>query len=279
VSSNIHPTARIAPGAQIGEGVTIGPYCLIGESVRLEAGCRLEGHVVIEGRTWLGADCRVFPFAVLGTPPQDLKYEGEDSALEIGPQTTIREHATLHTGTRGGGGVTRLGADGLVMIGAHVAHDCQLGDRVVLANNATLAGHVEVGDDAVIGGLSAVVQFTRIGRGAMIGGFSGVEADVIPYGLVQGERARLAGLNLVGLKRQGLDRARIARLRRAYDRLFDAEPGGAQSQATLAARARALAEAEPDSPEIAELARFIREERGRRGIGRPAAPGSGARVY
>lgn len=218
--STVHPTALVEAGAKLGEGVEIGPFCLVGPEVELEDRVRLHSHAVVVGRTRIGAGTQVFPFASLGHAPQDLKYAGEPSRLEIGRDNVIREQVTMNPGTQGGGMVTRVGNGCLFMVGAHVAHDCQVGDRVILANNATLAGHVEVGEQAIIGGLSAVRQFVRIGRHAMIGGMSGIENDVIPYGLAMGDRARLSGLNLVGLKRRGHPRNEIQAMMEAYERLF-----------------------------------------------------------
>jgi UDP-N-acetylglucosamine acyltransferase len=219
----IHATAIVAPGARLADDVVIGPYCILGDQVELGAGVRLMSHVVVEGRTTIGEGTRVFPFASIGFEPQDLKYRGEDSSLIIGRNNTIREYVTMNPGTAGGGLVTRVGDHGLFMVGVHVAHDCQIGDHVIMANNATLAGHVVVEDFALLGGLSAVHQFVRIGRHAMIGGMSGVERDVIPYGQVMGDRARLSGLNIIGMQRQGFSREDIQGLRSAYQFLFSAE--------------------------------------------------------
>lgn len=216
----IHPTAIIASGAMLGHDVVIGPYCIVGEHVALEAEVTLRAHVVVDGRTTVGAGTRIFPFASIGLEPQDLKYTGEDSALVIGRNNTIREYVTMNPGTAGGGMITRVGDNCLFMAGAHVAHDCQIGDHVILVNNATLGGHVIVGDYAILGGLSAVHQFVRIGRHAMIGGMSGVERDVIPYGQVMGDRARLCGLNIIGMQRRGFSREDIQGLRNAYQCLF-----------------------------------------------------------
>ena len=211
--SLIHPSAVIEPGAQIGEGVEIGPFCVIGPQVRLASGVVLKSHVVVTGETSVGEDTVIFPFASIGEIPQDLKFRGERARLEIGARNRIREYVTMNPGTEGGGGVTSVGDDGLFMAGAHVAHDCRIGDRVILVNNASVAGHCVLEDDVIIGGLSGVHQFVRIGRGAMIGAVTMVTADVIPYGLVQGPRGYLDGLNLVGLKRRGASRADIAALR------------------------------------------------------------------
>jgi UDP-N-acetylglucosamine acyltransferase len=216
----IHPTAIVAPEAVLADDVAIGPYCVIGERVVLGAGVDLKSHVVIDGRTTIGARTRIFPFASIGFETQDLKYKGEPSSLEIGQDNTIREHVTINPGTAGGGMVTRVGNHCLLMVGAHVAHDCQIGDHVILVNNATLGGHVVIEDHAILGGLSAVHQFVRIGRHAMVGGMSGVERDVIPYGVVIGDRARLTGINIVGMQRRGFTRDAIQGLRSAYQFLF-----------------------------------------------------------
>ena len=216
----IHSTAIVAPGARLADDVVVGPYCVIGEHVALAAGVNLKAHVVIDGRTTIGERTRIFSFASVGHEPQDLKYDGEPSSLEIGADNTIREHVTMNPGTTGGGMVTRVGNHCLFMVGCHVAHDCQIGDHVIMANNATLAGHVVIEDHALLGGLSAVHQFVRIGRHAMIGGMSGVERDVIPYGQVMGDRARLHGLNIIGMQRRGFTRDDIQGLRSAYNYLF-----------------------------------------------------------
>lgn len=219
--NSIHTTAIIEDGASIGDNVSIGPYCVVGAEVVLGDDVVLKSHVVVEGRTHIGKGTVVFPFASLGTAPQDLKYAGEKSTLIIGENNKIREHVTMNPGTEGVGRMeTRVGDNCLFMMASHVAHDCIVGDNVILANNATLAGHVEVGDFAIIGGLSAVHQFARIGDHAMIGGMSGVENDVIPYGLVKGERASLHGLNIIGLKRRGFGNDDVRALQRAYGDLF-----------------------------------------------------------
>jgi UDP-N-acetylglucosamine acyltransferase len=258
----IHPTAIIEPGAKLGEGVKIGPFCTVGPDVVLGDGVELVSHVVVAGRTSIGAGTKVWPFASLGTDPQDLKFHGEPGRLEIGARNRIREHATMNIGTEHGGMLTRVGDDCLFMIATHVAHDCQIGNGVILANNATLAGHVVVGDSAIVGGLSAVRQFIRIGHNAMIGGMSGVENDVIPYGLVMGERAGLAGLNLVGLQRSGMPKERIRAMRDAFELLF--ESGG-----SLAERAERTAETFAAEPAVGEILAFI-EARGRFGICQPS---------
>ena len=251
--AGIHANAVVDPGATLGEGVSIGPFCVVGADVELGEGAVLHSHAVVEGRTRIGPRCEIFPFASIGHRPQDLKYRGESSELLVGADNTIREYVTMNPGTEGGGMMTRVGDGCLFMMGAHVAHDCQIGDRVIMANNATLAGHVVVEDGAIIGGLSAVHQFVRIGRGAMIGGMSGVEHDVIPYGLVMGERARLSGLNIVGLKRGGHSREDILALQDAYRLLFN-------GAGTMAERVDALAAKLPGPGPITDLLSFVRSE-------------------
>jgi len=249
--SDIHPTAIVEDGAQLGEGVSVGPYCMVGAQAKLGDGVQLVSHAVIAGDTELGAGSRVYPFASIGHPPQDLKYKGEASKLIIGANAVIREHVTVNPGTEGGGLVTRIGDNCLLMVGAHVAHDCQVGNNVILVNNATLAGHVEVGDFAILGGLSAVHQFVRVGRHAMVGGMSGVENDVIPYGSVVGNRAHLSSLNLVGLKRRNFSRDMIHDIRKAY-RLIFAEEG------TMAERLADVADEFSDNEPVMEIVEFIR---------------------
>jgi UDP-N-acetylglucosamine acyltransferase len=221
--TNIHATAVVDPNAELGTGVQIGPFCVVGPEVTLGNGVVLHSHAAVTGRTALGERCQIFPFASIGHIPQDQKYRGEPSRLEIGANTIIREHVTINPGTEGGGMVTRIGSNCLLMVGAHIAHDCQLGDHVILVNNATLGGHVAIEDHVILGGLSAVHQFVRIGRNAFIGGMTGVPADVIPFGMVIGNRGWLAGLNIVGLKRQGFPREQIHGLRQAYRMLFSSE--------------------------------------------------------
>lgn len=216
----IHPSAVVEPGAMLAGDVEVGPFCLVGAGVHLAAGVKLHSHVVIVGNTAVGERTEIYPFASIGHCPQDLKFRGEESRLEIGSDNRIREYVTMNPGTEGGGMVTRVGNGGLFMASTHVAHDCQVGNHVIMANNATLAGHVHVGDHAVLGGLAAVHQFVRIGAHAMIGGMSGVTSDVIPYGMVVGSHAALSGLNLIGLRRRGFNREEIDALRKAYDLLF-----------------------------------------------------------
>lgn len=219
--SNIHPTAIIEEGAQIADSASIGPFCIIGAGATIGENVVLKSHVVVEGKTNIGEGTRVFPFASLGTAPQDLKYAGEETQLIIGQNCTIREHVTMNTGTVQDNGITRVGDNGLFMAACHVAHDCVIGNNVIMANNATLGGHVHIGDFAVLGGLCAVHQFIRIGEHAVIGGMSGVESDVIPFGRVKGERAFLAGLNLIGLERRGFTKDDIKALQKVFRSLFD----------------------------------------------------------
>ena len=221
MTAEVHPTSIVEDSAELGEGVRIGPYCVIGREVRIGAGCVLASHVAVAGRTVIGPRTRIYPFASIGHPPQDLKYAGEPSTLEIGADNIIREHVTMNPGTAAGGLRTVVGDGNLFMVGSHVAHDCRIADGVVVANGAQIGGHVAIGDGAVVGGVSAVHQFVRIGACAMIGGMSCVVQDVIPYGMVLGDRAALRGLNWVGLKRRGAESGTRARLRRVYGLLFD----------------------------------------------------------
>ena len=252
----IHPTAIVARGAMLAETAVIGPFCVVGQDVSLGPRVTLRSHVVVGGRTTIGEGSRLFPFASIGLEPQDLKYRGEDSELVIGRNNTIREYVTMNPGTEGGGMVTRVGDGCLFMVGAHVAHDCQIGDHVVMANNATLAGHVVVGDYAILGGLCAVHQYVRIGRHAMIGGMSGVERDVIPYGQVMGDRARLCGLNMIGMQRRGFSREDIQGLRNAYQFLFSTD-------GTLIERVNETAERFNGIGPVDDIIEFIRADSSR----------------
>ncbi|MEW5726379.1 MAG: acyl-ACP--UDP-N-acetylglucosamine O-acyltransferase [Pseudomonadota bacterium] len=253
---NIHPSAVVDPAARIADTAVIGPFCVVGPEVVLGEHVELISHVVVTGRTTVGSGTRIFPFASIGHQPQDLKYHGEPSTLEIGANNQIREYVTMQPGTEGGGMLTKVGNNCLFMASAHVAHDCILGDNVIMANNATLAGHVMVGDFAFLGGLSAVHQFVRIGRHAMIGGMSGVEADVIPYGMVIGNRAHLNGLNIVGMKRRGFSREDIHTLRNAYRLLFAPE-------GTLQERVADVEEQYQGNAAVMEVVEFIRAETSR----------------
>lgn len=245
----IHPSAVVEPGAELGAGVRIGPFAVIGEQVRLGDGVEVRSHAVVTGWTDVGPGTVIFPSACVGEIPQDLKYRGERTRLIVGARCRIREGATLNTGTEGGGGVTRVGDDCLLMTGAHVGHDAQVGDRVILANQVALGGHAVLEDDVIVGGLSGVHQFVRIGRGAMIGALTMVAHDVLPFGLVQGPRGELEGLNLVGLKRRGVPRDEIAALRAAY-------AGLVRGEGALTDRARALV-AGTDSALVREMLDFL----------------------
>lgn len=218
--TSIDSTARVDRSAEIGSGVTIGPYCVVGPNVVIGEGCRLVAHVHVTGHTTIGPRTVIYPFASLGTPPQSVKYRGGPTRLLIGAGCDIRENVTMNLGTEDSGGVTVVGDRGFFMVGSHVGHDCHVGDDVILANNAVLGGHVTLGNSVVLGGGAAIHQFVRIGECAMISGVSGVAADVIPYGLAIGQRAVLEGLNVVGLRRRGLTRDDIRRLRSAYQTLF-----------------------------------------------------------
>ena len=243
--SNIHPSAVIEDGAQIDPSAKIGPFCVVGPEVVLGENVELKSHVVVAGRTDVGDGTVIFPFAVIGEIPQDLKFKGEQSALIIGKRNRIREHVTMNVGTEGGGGVTRIGDDGVFMAGCHIAHDAIIGDRVILVNSVAIAGHCILEDDVIIGGLSGVHQFVRIGRGAIIGALTKVTHDVIPYGLVQAPRGELEGLNLVGLKRRGVARTDITALRAAFQML-------AQGEGTFNDRAERLG-AETESAYVKEI--------------------------
>ncbi|HEY5209493.1 MAG TPA: acyl-ACP--UDP-N-acetylglucosamine O-acyltransferase [Stellaceae bacterium] len=260
----IHPTAIVEPGAKLGRDVRIGPFCHVGARVVLEDAVELVSHVVVAGITRVGARTRIFPFASIGHQPQDLKYKGEESRLEIGADNIIRESVTMNPGTQGGGLLTRIGDSCLFMASAHVAHDCRVGNRVIMANNVALGGHIVIGDHAFLGGQSAVHQFVRIGPHAMIGGLTGVERDVIPYGMVVGDRARLNGLNIVGLQRRGFSRDEIQALRTAYQMIFGEEIG------TLADRVNEAAERFPEMRPVQEIIAFIRADSSR-GLVQPKA--------
>ena len=254
--SEVHASAIVDPKARLGSGVRVGPFCVVGAGVELGDDVVLHSHVVVEGRTRVGPRTQIFSFASLGLRPQDLKYRDEPSELIIGEDNVVREHVTMNPGTEGGGMVTRVGNQCLFMVGAHVAHDCQIGDGVILANNATLGGHVIIEDHAIIGGLAAVHQFVRIGRHAMVGGMSGVEHDIIPYGMAVGERAWLQGLNVVGLKRHGVGRAEIQALTGAYDKIFARE-------ATLAERVDLAAREFGTTRAVDDIVKFIRAKSSR----------------
>ena len=248
-SAQIHPSAVIEDGAVIGPDCVIGAFSYIGPEVRLGARVELRTHVVMTGQTRVGDDTVIFSFAVIGEIPQDKKFDGEKTRLEIGARNRIREHVTMNTGTKGGGGLTKVGDDGLFMAGCHIAHDVMIGNNVIVVNSAALAGHCIIEDDVIIGGLSGIHQFVRIGKGAIIGAVSMVTNDVIPHGLVQGPRGQLDGLNLVGLKRKGVARADITALRAAFQML-------AQGDGAFQDRARRLSD-ETDSPYVREVVDFV----------------------
>jgi len=245
----IHPSAIVEPGAQIDPSAQIGPFCIIGPEVVIGPEVDLKSHVVVQGQTVIGAETVIFPFSVIGEIPQDLKFKGEDSRLEIGARNRIREHVTMNTGTAGGGGVTRVGDDGLFMAGCHIAHDAQVGDRVIIVNSAAIAGHCVIEDDVIVGGLSGVHQWVRIGQGAIIGALTMVTNDVIPHGLVQASRGKLDGLNLVGLKRRGVSRADITALRAAFQMM-------AQGEGSFQDRVERLGH-ETDSDYVRQIVDFV----------------------
>ncbi|MEW6381597.1 MAG: acyl-ACP--UDP-N-acetylglucosamine O-acyltransferase [bacterium] len=247
---NIHKTAIVHPNAQIEENVTIGPYCIVGEHVIIHSGTVLEAQVFLDGWTEIGKNCHVFPFAALGTPPQDLKFQGEKSELKIGQGTVIREAVTAHRGTSGGGGVTSIGENCLIMAYAHVAHDCHVGSHVILANGIAMAGHVTIEDYASIGGLTAIHQFTRVGSHAYVGGASAVSKDVPPYGMAAGNRTRLYGVNSIGLQRKGFSSEAIENIKKAYRLLLSSHLNVSQAIAQI--------EAEIDTPEVRYLVDFVK---------------------
>ncbi len=248
-NSFVHPSAIIEPGAALGEGCHIGPFCHVGAEVTLGDQVTLKSHVVVSGKTDIGEETIVFPFSVLGEIPQDKKFKGEKTSLSIGSRNRIREHVTMNTGTTGGGGLTRVGDDGLFMAGCHVAHDVHIHNRVILVNNAAVAGHCVIEDDVIVGGLSGLHQFVRIGQGAIIGAVTMVTNDVIPHGLVQAPRGELHGLNLVGLKRRGVARADITALRAAFQML-------AQGEGAFQERAKRLGE-ETESDYVQQIVDFV----------------------
>ncbi|MEL6643616.1 MAG: acyl-ACP--UDP-N-acetylglucosamine O-acyltransferase [Pseudomonadota bacterium] len=248
-SATVHPFALVEEGATIGAGATVGPFCMIGPEVVLGRGVVVKSHAVITGQTTIGEETEIFPFACIGEIPQDLKFKGEATRLEIGARNRIREGVTMNTGTEGGGGLTSVGDDCLFMTGAHVAHDARVGNRVIVANQGAIAGHCVIEDDVIIGGLSGIHQWVRVGHGAIIGAVTMVTNDVIPHGLVQSPRGELDGLNLVGLKRRGVSRADITALRAAYQML-------AQGEGAFQERARRLGE-ETESDFVREIVDFI----------------------
>lgn len=250
MSATIHRSAVIEPGARLGAGVVVGPFCHIGPAVEIGAGGVLHSHVVVAGRTVLGAGARIFPFVSIGTPSQDLKAALSEGRLTIGEGCVIREGVTINSGVGAG---TQIGAGCAFLAYSHVAHDCRLGDGVVLANQALLGGHVEIGDHASVGGGAAIHQNVRIGAHAFVAGLAGVEGDVIPFGLVGGDRAHLFGLNLVGLRRRGYSAERLARLKVAYRELF-----GADDARPLRERVDAIAAAHAGDPDVMRIVEFLR---------------------
>ncbi|HYI83251.1 MAG TPA: acyl-ACP--UDP-N-acetylglucosamine O-acyltransferase [Acetobacteraceae bacterium] len=264
----IHPSAIVAEGARLGDGCRIGPFCTVGPEAVLEDGVELVSHVVVEGATTLGAGVRVLSFAALGMPPQDVKYRGEPTRCEIGARTLVREGATVHRASVGGGGVTRVGPGCMLMAMAHVGHDCQLDEGVMLANNVMLGGHVHIGDGAFIGGGAAVHQFVQIGRLAMVSGMAGVTNDIPPFGYVFGLPARLVGFNKIGLLRRGATREQLRTLRLANALLFK-DPG------EFAAKVEQAAERFAGEPLVQEIIAFVRDPDRKRQFVRPgrmAAP-------
>lgn len=248
--ADIHPSSVIEEGAEIAAGCQIGPFCHVGSAVRLGAGVVLRSHVSVQGWTEIGDQTDIFPFASIGAIPQDKKFGGEQTRLIIGKRNRIREGVTINTGTEGGGGITRVGDDGLFLANSHIAHDAQVGNNVIMVNCASLAGHCVVEDNVIIGGLSGVHQFVRLGKGAIIGAVTMVTHDVIPYGLVHAARGALEGINLVGLKRAGVSRADIMELRAAFQAL-------AQGEGSFQERAERLHAEEPGSPYVRDVVEFV----------------------
>lgn len=249
-TARIHPMAIVEDGATIGENVTIGPFCTIGRNVVLKDDVEVVSNAVVTGKTVIGKGCRIFPMAVIGGLSQSLHEAGEDSTLTIGDNCTMREGVTINMGTVGGGGRTVIGNDCLFLANSHVAHDCILGNGIVMSNNVMLAGHVKVDDRAILGGGSAVHQFNRIGRNAFIGGLTAVNYDVIPYGMLNGNPGILAGLNIVGMTRAGIDRATIHRVRKAFKQIFEGE-------GNIRTNAAAIRDEYADCREVVEILDFI----------------------
>ncbi len=254
---NKHHTSIISEKAVLGSNVTIGPYCIINENVKIGNNVNLKAHVYIDGNTTIGDNCTFFPYCSIGTSPQDLKYKGEESILQIGNNNIFREYVTINPGTEGGGLKTVIKDNCLFMINAHVAHDCIIGNNVIMVNNASLAGHVILEDYAIMGALSGAHQFCRIGKHSMIGGLSGVDSDVIPYGTVIGNRAYLSGLNIIGLKRRGFSKYIIQDLRKAYGLLFSSQEG------TFSDRVKEVSEEFSDNEPIQEIVQFLKSEKSR----------------
>lgn len=256
--TKIHPSAVIEDGAVLGADVAIGPFCHVGANVRLGDGVELKSHVVVAGYTTVGDNTRIYPFASVGHQAQDLKYRGERTTLEVGANCLIREGVTLNSGTEGGGGKTVIGDNCAFLANSHVGHDSVLGNNIILSNNVMIAGHVTVQDNVIFGGGAAVIQFTRVGAHAFVGGLAGLENDLIPFGMVTGNRARLQGLNLVGLKRRGFPREQIHALRNAYKAMFESAEG------TLKSRTEKVRDEFPDQPLVAQLVGFVLSEEDRK---------------
>jgi UDP-N-acetylglucosamine acyltransferase len=250
--ATIHPTAVVSPNAKIGSDCFVGPYCIVGDEVALGDSVRLESHIVIDGRTWIGADTHIFPFVSIGLASQDLKYKGEPSETRIGARNNIREVVTIERGTAGGGRVTKIGDDCLIMAQAHIAHDCIIGDGVIMANAATLAGHVIIEDRANIGAYSGIHQFCRVGKEAYIGGYSVVVKDALPFGLTVGNHAKCYGLNTTGMKRRGYPRETIDALHHAFHLLLSAKLNTSQA-------VERIRQEITDSSEVSYVLRFIEE--------------------
>ena len=257
MTSFIHPSAIVSTSARIGESCHIGPFSIVGDEVVLGTRVRLDSHVVIDGDTIVGDDTHIFPFASLGLAPQDLKYAGEKTSTVIGKRNQIREFVTVHRGTSGGGGVTRIGDDNLLMAQAHVAHDCQIGSEVIMANAATLAGHVEIADRANVGAYSGVHQYCRVGYEAFVGGYSVVVKDAPPFAIIQGNHAKCYGLNRVGMKRRGYSKETIEKLHRAYHLLLSAKLNTSQALEKIKTEIT-------DCPEVDRLVEFY--ETTKRGV-------------
>ena len=257
MAKEIHPTAIISPDVEIEEDTYIGPFCIIHDKVHIKKGTRLISNVIIEGTTEIGENCTVYPFTSIGLPPQDMKYKGEKTAVKIGNQNTIREYITIHRASVSGDGITAIGDQNFLMAYVHIAHDCKIGNSVIMANLATLAGHVSIEDHAVIGGLVAIHQFTRVGAYTMVGGFSGVGQDIPPYMIASGARVKLFGLNTVGLKRHGFSDSTVNELKKAYKILF-------REKRTLKDAIKKIQEDLPYTDEIKHLIEFI--QKNKRGI-------------
>lgn len=258
---DIHPTAIVSPSAELGQGTRVGPFCVIGPRVRLGANCNLWSHVAIHGETVLGDDCEIFPFAVLGTTPQDKKVDGSSgNRLVIGSRNRIREHVTIHGGTPFGLGVTTVGDDNMLLVGSHIGHDAQVGSQVIFTNGAMAAGHTVIQDRAVLGAMVGVHQFGRVGRLAMVGAGAMLSRDAPPFSLVQGDRARVVGVNVVGLKRQGVPTDDVAAIKRAFRQLL-------WRSGTLADRVAAVRERFGEHPSVREILTFVADSR--RGVCRP----------